>query len=182
MPEVRGLKAGSRNEASVHAGGSVDRMIAGRIIFVVTAVATNRKAFRDYTVIEKFEVGIELAGTEVKSLRQGNVSLDEGFARVENGEVFLYSVHIAPYEQGNIFNKDPRRRRKLLLHRHEIKRLFGKATLRGLTLIPLKIYFNQRGLAKLELALCRGKKHADRREELKKRAMERDERVAQGRR
>jgi SsrA-binding protein len=157
-------------------------MRAGRIISVVTAVATNRKAFRDYTVLEKFEAGIELAGTEVKSLRQGNVSLDEGFARVENGEVFLYGVHIAPYEQGNIFNKDPRRRRKLLLHRHEIKRLFGKAILRGLTLVPLRIYFNKRGLAKLELALCRGKKNIDRREDLKKRAMERDERMAQGRR
>ena len=137
------------NEESGHAGGFVDPIGGGRIISSVTVVATNRKAFRDYTVLEKFEAGIELAGTEVKSLRQGGVSLEEGFARVENGEVFLYSVHIAPYEQGNIFNKDPRRRRKLLLHRHEIKRLFGKATLRGLTLVPLRLYFNDRGIAKL---------------------------------
>jgi SsrA-binding protein len=143
----------------------------------VTVVATNRKALRDYAVLEKFEAGIELAGTEVKSLRQHNLSLDEGFARVENNEVFLYGVHIAPYEQGNIFNRDPRRRRKLLLHRHEIRRLFGKATLKGLTLIPLRVYFNKQGRAKVELGLCRGKKLVDRREELRKRAMERDERL-----
>ena len=144
----------------------------------MTPVATNRKALRDYTVIEKFEVGISLAGTEVKSLRAGTVSLDEGFARVEDGEVYLYDVHIAPYEQGNIYNKEPARRRKLLLHKHEIRRLFGKAVLRGLTLIPLRIYFTQRGIAKVELALCRGKKQVDRREELKRRAMEREDRQA----
>jgi SsrA-binding protein len=143
----------------------------------VTAVATNRKALRDYEVIERLEVGIELAGTEVKSLRGGNVSLDEGFARVENDQVWLYGVHIAPYAQGNIFNRDPRRRRKLLLHKHEIQRLFGRATIRGLTLVPLRLYFNKRGYAKVELALCRGKKLYDRREDLKKRAMERDERL-----
>ncbi len=143
----------------------------------MAATATNRKALRDYHIIEKLEVGIELAGTEVKSLRAGQVSLDEGFARVERNEVFLYGVHIAPYEQGNIHNRDPRRPRKLLLHRHEIRRLFGKSTLRGLTLVPLRIYFNKRGLAKVELALCRGKKLYDRRDELRKRAMERDERL-----
>jgi len=143
----------------------------------VSAVATNRKAYRDYSVIESLEAGIQLAGTEVKSLRAGQVSLDEGYARVENDEVFLYDVHIAPYAQGNIFNKDPKRRRKLLLHRDEIKRLFGKTTLRGLTLVPMKLFFNERGIAKVELALCRGKKSYDRREELKRRAMEADERA-----
>ncbi len=144
----------------------------------MTPVATNRKALRDYNVLEKFEAGVSLAGTEVKSLRAGTVSLDEGFARVENGEVFLYDVHMAPYEQGNIHNKEPKRRRKLLLHKHEIRRLFGKAILRGLTLIPLRIYFTQRGIAKVEIALCRGKKQVDRREELKRRAMEREDRQA----
>ena len=142
----------------------------------MSVVATNRKAFRDYLIIEKCEAGIELCGTEVKSLRAGQASLEEGFARVENGEVFLHDVHIAPYAQGNVFNRDPRRRRKLLLHRDEIRRLFGKTTLRGLTLIPLRVFFNQRGLAKVELALCRGRKLYDRREELKRRAMEQDER------
>lgn len=144
----------------------------------MAATATNRKALRDYHIIEKLEVGIELVGTEVKSLRVGQVSLDEGFARVERNEVFLYGVHIAPYAQGNIHNRDPRRPRKLLLHKHEIRRLFGKAILRGLTLVPLRIYFNKRGMAKVELALCRGKKFYDRRDELRKRAMERDERLA----
>jgi SsrA-binding protein len=144
----------------------------------VSVVATNRKALRDYLIIEKCEAGIELYGTEVKSLRAGQASLEEGFARVENGEVFLHDVHIAPYAQGNVFNRDPRRRRKLLLRRDEIRRLFGKTTLRGLTLIPLRVFFNQRGLAKVELALCRGRKLYDRREELKRRAMEQDERQA----
>ncbi len=141
-------------------------------------VATNRKALRDFAILEKLEAGIELSGTEVKSLRTGEVSLDEGYAKVENGEVFLYGVYIAPYEQGNIFNRDPRRKRKLLLHRHQIRRLFGKTTLRGLTLVPLRLYFSKRGLAKVELALCRGKKLVDRREELRRRAMEREDRLA----
>lgn len=144
----------------------------------MTVVATNRKALHNYIILEKFEAGIELAGTEVKSLRAAKISLDEGYAKVENGEVFLHNVHIAPYEQGNIFNRDPERKRKLLLHRHEIKRLFGKTTLRGLTLIPLRIHFNKRGLAKVELALCRGKKLIDRRETLKRRALEREDRQA----
>jgi len=141
------------------------------------AVATNRKALRDYHIIEQVEAGIELAGTEVKSLRAGQVSLDEGYARVENNQVYLYNVNIAPYEQGNIHNREPRRRRKLLLHRDEIRRLFGKTTLRGLTLVPLRLYFSERGLAKVELALCRGKKLIDRREELRRRAMEREDRM-----
>ncbi len=143
---------------------------------MVKVVATNRKALRDYTIYDKVEAGIALYGTEVKSLRAGNVSLDGGYARVENGEVYLYDVNIAPYHQGNIFNRDPKRPRKLLLHKDEIKWLFGKTTLRGFTLIPLRLYFNDRGIAKVELALCRGKKAIDRREELKRRAMAREER------
>lgn len=143
---------------------------------MVKVVATNRKALRDYTVFEKMEAGIALTGTEVKSLREGGASLDGGYAIIENGEAFLCDVNIAPYRQGNIFNRAPRRRRKLLLHKDEIKRLFGKTTLRGFTLIPLRLYFNDRGIAKVELALCKGKKMIDRREELKKRAMEREER------
>ena len=140
-------------------------------------VATNRKALRDYSVFERIEAGIELAGTEVKSLRQGQVSLDEGYAAVEGSSVYLHNVNIAPYAQGNIFNRDPRRRRRLLLHRKEIQRLFGQTTLRGYTLIPMRLYFSDRGRVKVELALCRGKKLHDRRDDLKKRAMERDERL-----
>jgi SsrA-binding protein len=143
----------------------------------VKSAATNRRALRDYVVFEKIEAGIELAGTEVKSLRQGNVSLDEGYAAVTGNQVFLHDVTIAPYAQGNIFNREPKRRRRLLLHREEISRLFGRTTLRGYTLIPLRIYFNERGRAKVELALCRGKKQGDRREDLRKRAMEKDERM-----
>ena len=144
-------------------------------------VATNRKALRDYHVFDKVEAGIELAGTEVKSLRQGQVSLDEGYAAVEGSSTYLCGVTIAPYAQGNIFNRDPRRRRRLLLHGEEIRRLFGQTTLRGYTLIPLMIYFNDEGRAKVELALCRGKKLYDRREDLKRRAVERDERLESSR-
>lgn len=141
------------------------------------SIATNRKALRDYAIYEQVEAGIELAGTEVKSLRQGNVSLEEGYAAVESDEVFLYDVNIAPYAQGNIFNRDPKRKRKLLLHRDEIRRLFGRTTLRGYTLIPLRMYFSDRGRAKVELALCRGKKMYDHREELRRRALEREDRM-----
>jgi SsrA-binding protein len=143
---------------------------------VMEVVATNRKARRDYTIEETYEAGIQLYGTEVKSLRSKNASLDGSYAGVENGEVFLYDAHIAPYVQGNIFNRDPKRRRKLLLNRDEIKRLFGKTQIRGFTLIPLKVYFNNRGLAKVELGLCRGKKQHDKREEIKKRDLARLER------
>lgn len=145
-------------------------------------VATNRKALRDYAVFERFEAGIELVGTEVKSLRAGGVSLDEGYASVTDGQVWLHDVNISPYAQGNIFNHDPKRRRRLLLHADEIKRLFGRTQLRGYTLVPLKIYFNAKGLAKVELALCRGKKLVDRRDDLKRRAMDRDDRLEAGKR
>ena len=148
----------------------------------VKPVATNRKALRDYAVFERFEAGIELVGTEVKSLRAGGVSLDEGYATVADGQVWLHDVNISPYAQGNIFNHDPKRRRRLLLHVEEIKRLFGRTQLRGYTLVPMKIYFNARGLAKVELALCRGKKLIDRRDDLKRRAMDRDDRLEAGKR
>ncbi len=143
---------------------------------LVKAIATNRKALRDYEVFEKLEAGIELFGTEVKSLRAGNVSLDEGYAAVEGGQAFLLGVTIAPYAQGNIFNRDPKRRRRLLLHKEEIQRLFGRTTLRGFTLVPLSIYFNNRNVAKVELALARGRKQYDRREELRQKAADRDAR------
>lgn len=145
-------------------------------------VATNRKALREYHVLDRLEAGIELAGTEVKSLRAGAASIDEGYAAVENDEVFLHGVNIAPYSEGNIFNREPRRVRKLLLHRDEIRRLFGQTALRGYTLVPLRLYFNDKGIAKVELALCRGKKMHDHREDLRRRAMERDERAEQPRR
>jgi SsrA-binding protein len=141
-------------------------------------VAVNRKAYHDYFVEETYEAGIQLFGTEVKSLRSHSVDLSDGYARVENNEVYLYDVHVAPYSHGNVHNRDPKRRRKLLLSKDEIKRLYGRTTQRGLTMIPLKIYFNDRGYAKVELALAKGKKNIDRRETLKKRAMEREDRQA----
>jgi len=140
----------------------------------VKAVATNRKALRDYAVLDRIEAGIELTGTEVKSLREGGCSLDEGYAAIEAGQAYLFGVSIAPYRQGNRFNREPKRRRRLLLHKEEIKWLFGKTTLRGYTLVPLRVYFNPAGWAKVELGLCRGKKLLDRREELKHRALERE--------
>jgi SsrA-binding protein len=148
----------------------------------VEIVATNRKARRDYTVFETYEAGIQLFGTEVKSLRNRSVSLDGSYAGVDRGEVFLYDVNIAPYTHGNIFNRDPKRKRKLLLNKDEIKRLYGKTQVRGFTLIPLKLYFNNKGLAKLELGLCRGKKDYDHREDIKKRDLARLERQAERRR
>lgn len=141
----------------------------------------NSKARFNYLFLERMEVGIALLGTEVKSLRAGDASLDEAFARIERGEVFLYGCHIKPYEQGNQNNHEPLRPRKLLLHRREIMRLLGKVTQRGLTLVPLKIYFNKRGLAKVELALAKGKTHVDKRHDIKKRDHEREMARAMGR-
>ncbi len=149
---------------------------------VMEIVATNRKARRDYTVEETYEAGIQLFGTEVKSLRNHAISLDGSYAGVANNEVFLYEANIAPYSHGNIFNRDPKRKRKLLLNRDEIKRLYGKTQVRGFTLIPLKVYFNDKGIAKVELGLCRGKKVYDHREEIKKRDLARLERQAEKRR
>lgn len=135
-------------------------------------VATNKKAFQNFHLIEVFEAGIELKGTEVKSLRQRNVAFKDSFCRVKNGEVFLLNLHISPYKFANRFNHDPERPRKLLLTRREIKRIIGKLTTSGLTLIPTKIYFNNRGFAKVEIALARGKRMHDKREEMKRKEIE----------
>jgi SsrA-binding protein len=132
-------------------------------------VASNRRAFHDYHVLETFEAGIALMGTEVKALREGKANLQDSFARIENGEVLLYHSHIQPYSHGNIQNHDPLRVRKLLLHRQEIQRLLGKTQERGLTIIPLKLYFNKAGRAKVELALAKGKTGPDKRESIKRR-------------
>ncbi|WP_455379038.1 SsrA-binding protein SmpB [Petrachloros mirabilis] len=133
------------------------------------AVATNRKAFHDYFIEEKFEAGIVLQGTEVKSLREGRVNLQDSYATVREGEVFLHNCHISPYSHGSIMNHDPTRVRKLLLHKKEINKLMGKTQQKGLTLIPLRIYFSGRGHAKVELGLAKGKKLYDRREAIKAR-------------
>jgi len=133
------------------------------------AVVTNRKAYHDYFIEDKFEAGIVLRGTEVKSLREGRANLQDSYASVKDGEVFLHHCHISPYSHGNIANHDPMRVRKLLLHRKEINKLIGKTQQKGLTLIPLRIYFTKRGHAKVELALAKGKKQYDRRESIKAR-------------
>lgn len=132
-------------------------------------IATNRKAHRDYAVLETFECGIELKGSEVKSLRLGKINLNDSFARIENKEVILYNAHISPYEQASYLNVEPTRPRKLLLHKNQISRLLGQVVQRGFTLVPLKAYFSDRGFAKVELALCKGKKLYDRREAIKRR-------------
>jgi SsrA-binding protein len=132
----------------------------------IKVVTENRKARHDYFIEETYEAGLALTGTEVKSLRAGKANLQDSFARVENNEVFLYNMHISPYDQGNRFNHEPKRTRKLLLHKSEIRRLIGKTREKGLTLVPLKVYFNQRGIAKLELALAKGKKLYDKRDDI----------------
>ncbi len=132
-------------------------------------VATNRKAFHDYFIEERYEAGIMLQGTEVKSLREGRVNLPDSYASVRGSEVFLHQCHISPYSHGNIMNHDPIRVRKLLLHKTEIHKLLGKTQQKGLTLIPLRIYFSKRGYAKVELGLAKGKKLYDRRETIKTR-------------
>jgi SsrA-binding protein len=133
--------------------------MVGKSLKIVTE---NRKARHDYFIEETYEAGIALTGTEVKSLRAGRANLKDSYAQVENGEMFLFNMHISPYEQGNRFNVDPVRPRKLLLHKSEINRLFGKVMQQGLTLVPLKVYFHK-GRAKVELALARGKKTYDKR-------------------
>lgn len=130
-------------------------------------IAENRKARHEYFVIESMETGIELAGTEVKSLRQGQVNLKDSWCSIESGEVFIKGMHISSYEKGNIFNRDPIRVRKLLLHKKEISRLFGKIKQEGLTLIPLSIYFKG-SIVKIQLGLCKGKKLYDKREDAAK--------------
>ena len=132
-------------------------------------VATNRKAHRDYVILEVFECGIELKGSEVKSIRAGKINLNDSFARIENRQVFLHNTHISPYEEASYLNVEPTRPRRLLLHKKQINKLIGEVAQRGFTLVPLKVYFNERGFAKLELALCKGKKLYDRRQDLKRR-------------
>lgn len=134
--------------------------------------ATNRRARHEYHIEESFEAGLVLTGTEVKSLRNGRVTLGEAYARVDRGEVWLYHLHIPPYDAGNIFNHDPLRPRKLLLHQGEIRRLAGKAAQKGYTIVPLRLYF-LRGRAKVELALARGKKLYDKREAVGQREAQR---------
>ena len=137
-------------------------------------VGTNRKAFHDYAIEQKFEAGIVLVGTEVKSLREGKVNLRESYASVESGQAILHQCHIGAYSHGNQMNHEPVRPRRLLLHQKEIQKLHGKVQQAGLTLIPLRLYFNARGKAKVEIALARGKKHYDRRETVKKREANRE--------
>ena len=137
-------------------------------------VAVNKHVGHDYTILEKFETGLALQGSEVKAIREGRISLKESYAEVKNGEVFLVKCHISPYEAANIFNHEPLRDRKLLLHRREIKRLAGKTQERGLTLIPTRVLISDRGKIKLELALVRGKREYEKREAMKKRDTDRE--------
>lgn len=143
-------------------------------------IANNKKAYHDYFIDDKYEAGIELAGTEVKSLRMGKCSIKESFIRIEKGEVYVYGMNISPYEKGNIFNKDPLRIRKLLLHRAEIGKLEDKVAQKGYTLVPLQVYFKG-SLVKVEVGLARGKKLYDKREDIAKkdqrRELERDFKV-----
>ena len=136
-------------------------------------VANNKKAYHDYFVDEKIEAGLVLHGTEVKSLRMGKCSIKESFIRIENGEMFVYGMHISPYEKGNIFNKDPLRVKKLLLHKSEINKLTGKMKEKGFTIVPLQVYFKE-GKAKMEIGLCRGKKLYDKRQDIAKKDMKRE--------
>ena len=137
-------------------------------------VANNKKAYHDYFIEETYEAGIVLTGTEIKSVRQGKVSIKESYAKIENGEMFLYGMNISPYEQGNRYNVEPLRPRKLLLHKQEIRKLIGYTTIKGLTLVPLKMYINEEGRAKVEVAAARGKKNYDKREDIAKRDAKRD--------
>lgn len=139
----------------------------------VKLIANNKKAYHDYFIEDTYEAGIALAGTEVKSLRMGKCSVKESFIRVDKGEVFVYNMHISPYEKGNIFNKDPLRVRKLLLHRAEINKMTGKMAQKGYTLVPLKVYFKG-SLVKVEVGLARGKKLYDKREDIAKKDQRRE--------
>lgn len=126
-------------------------------------VAQNKKAYHDYFVLEEYEAGIELFGTEVKSIREGRVNLKDAWCSIDNGEIFVNGMHISPYEQGNIFNRDPLRKKRLLMHKKEIHKLYGTIKQQGLTLIPLSVYF-KKGKAKIKVGLCKGKKIYDKRD------------------
>ena len=134
----------------------------------IKTMASNRKAFHDYFILERFEAGISLSGTEVKSIRQGTLNLRDSFCNVKDGEIFVVGMHISPYEKGNIFNRDPDRDRRLLMHKREILRLYGKVKQEGLTIVPLSVYFKWPRV-KLEIGLARGKKLYDKREAQAKR-------------
>ena len=136
-------------------------------------VANNKKAYHDYFIEDTYETGIALAGTEVKSLRMGKCSIKESFIRVERGEVFIYGMHISPYEKGNIFNKDPLRVKKLLLHKQQIRKLIGKSAEKGYTIVPLQVYFRD-GRAKIEIGLAKGKKLYDKRQDIAKKDQKRE--------
>lgn len=139
----------------------------------IKLISNNKKAYHDYFILDTYECGIELFGTEVKSMRQGDCSLKEAFVRIRDNEVFIYGMHISPYEKGNIFNKDPLRIRKLLMHKKEILKLFSKTQEKGLTLVPLETYFKG-GRVKVKIALARGKKLYDKRETMAKKDAARD--------
>lgn len=136
-------------------------------------IANNKKAYHDYYIDEYYEAGIALHGTEVKSLRMGKCSIKESFIRIENGEMFVYGMHVSPYEKGNIFNKDPMRVKKLLMHKVEINKLAGKIAEKGFTLVPLQVYFKE-GRAKVQIGLARGKKLYDKREDIAKKDARRE--------
>ena len=136
-------------------------------------MANNKKAYHDYFIDDKYETGIELYGTEVKSIRMGKCSIKEAFVRIENGQVYIYGMHISPYEKGNIFNKDPLRQRKLLMHRREIDKLLSKIKEKGFTLVPLQVYFKG-SLVKVEIGLARGKKLYDKRDDIAKKDAKRE--------
>ena len=139
----------------------------------IKLIANNKKAHHDYFLEETFEAGVELFGTEVKSLRQGHCSIKEAFIHIENGEVIIYGMHVSPYEKGNIFNKDPLRPKRLLMHKKEILRLLGKIKEKGYTLVPVRVYFKG-SLVKVEIALARGKKLYDKRQDIAKKDARRE--------
>ena len=139
----------------------------------IKLIANNKKAYHDYFILEKYEAGIVLHGTEVKSLRMGQCSIKEAFIRIENGEMFIYGMHVSPYEKGNIFNKDPLRPRKLLLHKYEINKLLGKTKEKGIAIVPLKVYFKG-SLVKVEIGLAKGKKLYDKRQDIARKDQQRE--------
>lgn len=139
----------------------------------IKLVANNKKAYFDYFIEDKYEAGIALHGTEVKSIRMGKCSIKESYIKIEDGEVYIYGMHVSPYEKGNIFNKDPMRIKKLLMHKYEINKLNGKLQQKGLTLVPLQVYLKN-GLVKVEVGLARGKKLYDKRDSLAKKDMKRE--------
>lgn len=139
----------------------------------VKLIANNKKAYHDYFILDTYEAGIALHGTEVKSLRMGKCSIKESFIRIENGEVFIYGMHISPYEKGNIFNKDPLRVKKLLLHKAEINKLLGKTQEKGMSIVPLKVYLKG-SLVKVEIGLAKGKKLYDKRQDITKKDQKRE--------